>query len=131
MAGFASFCRLPLPFYSLLEELTEENTEANENIIRMDDLLIFMMLDEYKKTCRNVAVRTDSYTERTVPWLSDSSFHQHFRLSRSTGQKLVEVLGNCPEIPVRRERGRPTIDLEIQLLITLWYLGNPECIRSV
>ena len=46
-------------------------------------------------------------------------------------KKLVEVLGNCPEIPVRRERGRPTIDLEIQLLITLWYLGNPECIRSV
>ena len=36
--------------------------ETNENVMRMDDLLIFMMLDEHKKTCRNVAVRTDSYT---------------------------------------------------------------------
>lgn len=63
--------------------------------------------------------------------VSDSSFRQHFRLSRSTAQKLVNLLGNCPEIPVPRERGRPTIDLEKQLLITLWYLGNPECIRSV
>lgn len=63
--------------------------------------------------------------------VSDSSFRQHFRLSRSTAQKLVKLLGNCPEIPVPRERGRPTIDLEKQLLITLWYLGNPGCIRSV
>lgn len=107
MAGFGSFCRLPLPFYSLLEELTEENTETNENIIRMDDLLIFMMLDEYKKTCRNVAVRTDSYTERTVPWLSDSSFHQHFRLSRSTGKKACRSFGKLPGDP-STERKRST-----------------------
>ena len=46
--------------------------------MRIDDLLIFMMLDEYKEMYRNVAVRTDSYAERTVPRLSDSSFRQHF-----------------------------------------------------
>ena len=43
MAGH--FRRLPLPIYSLLEQ----NTETNENNMRMDDLLIFMMLDEHKK----------------------------------------------------------------------------------
>ena len=47
MAG--GFRRLPLFIYSLLEENTEENTETNENNMRMDDLLIFMMLDEHKK----------------------------------------------------------------------------------
>ena len=47
MAG--GFRRLPLLIYSLLEENTEENTETSENNMRMDDLLIFMMLDEYKK----------------------------------------------------------------------------------
>ena len=41
MAG--SFRRLLLHIYSLLEE----NTEPNENNMRMDDLLIFMMLDEH------------------------------------------------------------------------------------
>ena len=107
MVGFSGFRRLPLPFYSLLEELVEENTETNKNIMKMDDLLIFMMLDEQKKTYRNVAVRTDSYAERTVPRLSDSFFRQHFRLSRSTAQKLVKLLGNCPEIPVP-ERKRST-----------------------
>ena len=74
MAG--GFRRLPLLIYSLLEENTEENSEKNENIMKMDDLLIFMMLDEHKKMYRSVAVRTDSYAEleRAVPRLSDSSF---------------------------------------------------------
>ena len=61
--------------------------------------------------------------------MSHSSFRQHFRLSRPTAQRLVNILGTCPEIPVPRARGRPTV--EIELLITVWYLGNPECIRSV
>ena len=43
------FRRLPLLIYSLLEGNTEENTETNENNMRMDDLLIFMMLDEHKR----------------------------------------------------------------------------------
>ena len=73
-----------------------------------------MMLDGHKKMYRNVAVRTDSYAERTVPWLSNSSFRQHFRLSRSTAQTLVKLLGNCPEIPVPRERGQLTVDLARQ-----------------
>ena len=77
MAG--GFPRLLLLIYSLLEENTEENTETNENIMRMDDLLIFMMLDEHKKMYRNDAVRRDSYAERTVPRLPDCSFRQHFR----------------------------------------------------
>ena len=47
MAG--GFRGLPLLVYSLLAENTEENTETKENNMRMDDLLIFMMLDKHKK----------------------------------------------------------------------------------
>ena len=43
------FCRLPSTSYSLLEELDKENTEAKKNIRKMDDLLIFMMLEKHKK----------------------------------------------------------------------------------
>ena len=57
----AIFCRLPSAFYSLLEELDKENTETRKNIMKMDDLLIFTMLEKLKKTHRNVAVRTDAY----------------------------------------------------------------------
>jgi len=60
--------------HSLLEENTDENTETNKNIMRMDDLLIFMMLDEHKKMYRNVAVRIDSYAERTFPRLCDLGY---------------------------------------------------------
>ena len=45
----AVFFRLPSAFYSLLEELVKENTETRKNIMKMDDLLIFMMLEKHKK----------------------------------------------------------------------------------
>ena len=46
----AIFCRLPSSFYSLLEELDKENTaETRKNIMKMDDLLIFIMLEKHKK----------------------------------------------------------------------------------
>ena len=38
-----------------------EKTETRENIMKMDDLLIFTMLEKLKKTHRNVAVWTDAY----------------------------------------------------------------------
>ena len=127
MAGLIR--RAPLAFFSFLEELLQE--PADETHDKRDDILLFMMLEEFMKNCRNAEVRTESYVERIVPAMSDSSFRQHFRLSRPTAQRLVNILGTCPEIPVPREKGRPTVEIEKQLLITVWYLGNPECIRSV
>jgi len=62
-----------------------------------------MILEEHKKTCANAEVRTDAYMERAVPRMSDSSFHQHFRLSRAMAQRLVELLRTCPEIPVPKK----------------------------
>ena len=44
----AIFCRLPLAFYSLLEELDKENTETRKDIRKMNDLLIFMMLNGWE-----------------------------------------------------------------------------------
>ena len=56
----SGFFRLPSAFHSILEELVKK-TETRENIMKMDDLLIFTMLEKLKKTHRNVAVRTDAY----------------------------------------------------------------------
>ena len=120
---------MPLAFFSFVEELLQG--PADETCNKKDDILMFMMLEEFMKNCRNAQVCTESCIERIVPATSDSSFRQHFRLLRLITQRLVNLLGTCPEIPVPRERGRPTVEIEKQLLITLWYLGNPECIRSV
>ena len=57
MAVFLDFLQ---PFTLCWKNLSKK-TETRENIMKMDDLLIFMMLEKLKKTHRNVAVRTDAY----------------------------------------------------------------------
>ena len=44
---------------------------------------------------------------------------------------MTRLLGACPGIPTVHRRGRPPVSVEKQLLLTLWVLGNPECLRSV
>ena len=48
------------PFTLFWKNLLKK-TEIRENIMKMDDLLIFTMLEKLKETHRNVAVRTDAY----------------------------------------------------------------------
>ena len=45
------------PFTLFWKNLSKK-TETRENIMKMDDSLIFTMLEKLKKTHRNVAVRT-------------------------------------------------------------------------
>ena len=53
-------------------------------------------------------------------------------MSRTTVSCLEHLLASCLGLPYgQRNGGRPTIDLQKQVLITLWILGNPECLRSV
>ena len=68
MAGL--ICRAPLAFFSFLEELLQG--PADETHHKKDDILMFMMLEEFMKNCRNAKVRTESYVERIVPAMSDS-----------------------------------------------------------
>ena len=61
-----------------------------------------------------------------------SEFRSHFRLSVETFEQLVVELGNCPELPTGPQYGgREPISVVKHLLITLWFLGNQESIRSV
>ena len=42
-------------------KIKKSENQKSENIMKMDDLLIFMTLEKLKKTHRNVAVWTDAY----------------------------------------------------------------------
>ena len=90
--------RVPLAFFSFLEVLLQG--PADETHDKKDDILMFMMFEEFMKNCRNAEVSTESYVERIVPAMSDSSFCQHFRLSKLTAQRLVNILvtnlRSCP-----------------------------------
>ena len=53
-------------------------------------------------------------------------------MSRTTVSCLERLLATCLGLPHgQRNGGRSTIDLQKQVLITIWILRNPECLRSV
>ena len=115
---------------SLLEELLADNSVLEEVSICEDDEFLFFLLIDSKE--RKSLVRIDNYSERIIPLYSVSNFRSHFRMSRTTVSCLERLLAACPDLPhEQRYGGRPVIDLEKQVLITMWILGNPECLRSV
>ena len=94
-----------------------------------DEFLFFLLIDSKE---RKSLVRIDNYFERIIPLYSVSDFRSHFQMSRTTVSCLKRLLAACPDLPhEQRNGGRPVIDLEKQVLITMWILGNPECLRSV
>lgn len=54
------------------------------------------------------------------------------RLSKSTVHLLLELLQNCPELKMELNHGgRKPVELEKQVLITLWILANTCCFRDI
>ena len=53
-------------------------------------------------------------------------------MSRHTVTVLQHLLSAHDDIPLFSDHGgRPPVELRRQILLTLWILGNPECLRSV
>ena len=116
-----------LASFLLLEEiLDDEEIGFKEE----EDVSAFLLL-QASKSLRNTGVRIHGFAENTVPRYPEPTFRTHFRMCKSTAERLIQLLGDCPEIPVFHERGRPPVKVDKQLFITLWYLGNPECNRSI
>ena len=74
-------------------------------------------------------MKQDGYLERAVSLAvslyNDEYFRSlHFRLNTETVEVLIQLVGNRLEIPsVQQGPGRPSITVEKQVLISLWYLG--------
>lgn len=120
VAGFATF----------VEEFLEEESVQEEEDVLEEFLPLFYannLLSEWHKV-----VRIEGYAETVVPNYNLSEFRSHFRISADTFEQLVVELGNCPELPTGTQHGgREPISVEKHLLITLWFLGNQESIRSI
>ena len=71
------------------------------------------------------------YAENVVPRYRLDDFKRHFRLHRPTFEIVQRLLSTCPELPLNHHRGKSPVPLTKQLLITLWVIGNPECLRSI
>ena len=114
---------------SLMEGLADNSVLQEASSCEDDEFLFFLLIDSKE---RKSHVRIDNYFERIIPLYSVSDFRSHFRMSRTTVGCLERLLAACPDLPhEQRNGGRPLIDLQKQVLITMWILGNPECLRSV
>ena len=73
-----------------------------------------------------------AYAEVAIPQLSDNSFRDHSRLSKSTFAKLCLHLRDLDDFAIREHHGgRPLVPIEKQIQIALWILGNQESFRQV
>ena len=112
---------------SWIEELSDDSILQEARSCVDEEFLLFLLIRE-----RQSHVRIENYFERIEPLFIVSDFLSHFRMSRTTVSCLEHLLATCLGLPHgQRNGGRPAIDLQKQVLITIWVLRNPECLRSV
>lgn len=114
-------------FDSMIEQEVQEMSNSDS-----DDSLVLAVLGKSRFPLNRV--RIVGYFEVVVPSYSPDCFRCHFRMTRESVAFLEGLLRVCPEmIPYEAHDrgGRAPVELRKQILITIWMLANPECIRSV
>lgn len=76
---------------------------------------------------KQLVPKVQNYAEIIIPFMSEHIFKSHFRMRRSTFDKILNLLNDTQ--PLTTGRGHPEMPYEKQLLITIWSLSNPECFR--
>lgn len=120
-----------LLFEELFDSMIEQEVQEMGNSDSDDALLIAVLGKDRFPLNR---VRIVGYFEVVVPSYSPDCFRCHFRMSRESLAFLEGMLRVRPEmIPYQaHDHGdRAPVRLRKQILITIWMLANPECIRSV
>nr|XP_032812966.1 putative nuclease HARBI1 [Petromyzon marinus] len=109
------------------ERLLLSDSEAPED----DDLQLMIAALLCRQGSESVASIIQS-TEELIPQVSPDVFRHHFHVSRQTFDVLASQLARCPEFPTEPYHGgRPPIPLTKVLLVALWTLATPECLRTI
>ena len=107
---------------SLREELSHESILQEARSCEDEEFLFFLSRRE-----RQSHVRIENYFEHIKLLYSVSDFLSHFWMSRTTVSCLERLLATCLGLPHgQRNGGRPTFDLQKQVMITIRILGNPD-----
>ena len=69
--------------------------------------------------------------ETVVPLYSNRVFHSHFRVTKSSVEKLREYVLRSDIYLPRQTGGIPPIDLTKQILVYLWFAASKEPFRSI
>lgn len=90
-----------------------------------EDEIKILLLSQKRKLM--TPTRIEGYTERNVPGFTMQQFQQHFRVKIEAYEYLLNVLG--PQLKRQAEVGRPTVDVERQILAVIWILATPDLYR--
>ncbi|KAJ8910922.1 hypothetical protein NQ315_014256 [Exocentrus adspersus] len=81
------------------------------------------------KNQRRSHVKIKCYMEQVVPYYCNTDFKVHFRMERSTVNKLIDMYGSqC--VPLH-SGGWPKVNPEKAVLMGLWFLSNTETFRQI
>ena len=118
-------------FFKLFEEVFADDLPQEQVLLGADEGAVLFLLAAGQLR-RKEHVRTKNFYEITVPSYIPEDFQSHFHMSQHTVTVLEHLLSVHNDIPhYTGHRGRPPVELRKQILLTLWILGNPECLRSV
>lgn len=105
------------------------------NCTRNDVLINYFLLENdiecqissqlIRKTRNGKKPKVKNYVKDVVPHYIEDDFRSHFRVSRSTVEFLLNLIGNKNGFSYNeRGLGRPCISPKIQLLLFLDYMGH-------
>lgn len=83
-------------------------------------------------TERNKRVCVRNYSENVIPRMMDSTFQEHFRMTRATFEVVLGKISHLPDIVVdTTSGGRVPVPAKKQLEVLLWTFGNQESYRGI
>lgn len=96
-------------------------------IVQLGHELIMESDDE--ETDKRSVEKVSNFAEETVPKFSSNQFKEHFRMRPAVFIDVITKLQESVKDVVLNKKGHPELDLDKQLMMTLWYLGNIESFR--
>ena len=114
---------------SMFSEETENDESSNQNDDD-EELVLFAIVEQFVSTERVAGVRIPNYFEEVIPRYPDNIFKSHFRLRKSSVEKLCEQI-STHFMPKQNAGGREPTPIAKQVLMFLWYLATKETIREI
>jgi hypothetical protein len=117
-----------MAFLVMQNSLLEEQCLLNllHNWEQQEEISLIIMLVEYLKHDHHI--RVDNYYTTWLPRYLEYDFFALFRMTKQTCENLLSRL-NCND-KIYTGGGHP-VSVEMQLLMTLWWLGKGEVLLSV
>ena len=98
---------------------SEEGGSSDE-----DELMILLVLKNRKYKTPS---RIKYYFEEIIPSYTAKQFQQYFRITIDAYEQIQNIVG--PRLKRQAESGRPTVNVEKQILAVIWLLATPDSYR--